>query len=74
MIREVDRFRAINLQIAGFALMAPLGNLVVNFLEIKRTGINEELYRYVGTSIFLLVVGIIFIAIADLILRKGEYK
>ena len=74
MIREVDKFRAMNLQIAGFALMVPLGNLVVNFIDIKKAGIDEELYRYVGISLFLLVIGIIFIAIADFILRRGEHR
>lgn len=74
MISEVDKFRATSLQIAGFSFMVPLGNLIVNLLEFKRTGVDEEFYMYLGTSIFLLVVGIILIAIADFILRKGESR
>lgn len=54
--------------------MVPTGNLIVNLLEIKRIGLNEEFYRYLGISILLLIVGIMFIAIADLLLRKREYK
>ena len=71
-MQEVDKFRATTLQIAGFAFMTPLGNLAVNFLDFRKLVWDEISYCYVSISIVLVVIGIIFIGIGDLILRKSR--
>lgn len=73
MVSEVDKHRAVTIQIAGFALMTPLGNLVVNPLELDlfKFGLLFFLF-YVLLTLFLFYCGMICLIRSQEILKEGE--
>ena len=71
-MRDVDKYRATSLQIAGFAMMAPLGNLVVHFLETNPIKAGQLFYLYLSGSILLVFFGIILIMLGDFLLNRGS--
>jgi uncharacterized membrane protein YgaE (UPF0421/DUF939 family) len=72
MISEVDKHRASTLQVAGFGLMAPLGNLFVNFLNYNFLNMGIKLLIFIPVAFFLFYLGIICLARSQEILEEME--
>ena len=75
MISEVDKHRALTIQIAGFALMTPFGNLVVNALglDLFKFGLLFFLF-YVLLAFLLFYCGMICLIRSQQILEEGENR
>lgn len=74
MINEIDKHRAITIQVAGFALMTPLGNFIVNFLNYRLTLLGIKLMIYIPIALFLFYLGMICLGRSQEILEEGENK
>lgn len=74
MISEVDKHRALTIQIVGFALMTPLGNFIVNFLNYRLTLLGIKLIFYMPIALFLFYLGMICLVRSQEILEEGKNK
>ncbi len=61
MIFEENKYRAEVFKIAGFALLTPLGRLVLSFIEHGLPAIADNCPMNIITAGILFVLGIIFI-------------
>ena len=52
-------YKAEVFKIAGFALMTPIGRLILEFPNIKLTSLNIQFFFYVLIAILLFCLGII---------------
>lgn len=75
MISEVDKHRAITIQVAGFALMTPLGNLAVNVLgfDLFKFGFLFLIF-YISLTLMLFYLGMICLARSQEILEERRNK
>lgn len=63
MTTDVQKYRATMFQIAGFALISPIGKIVLNALDFTFSDIfSIKFFAYLFFTLFLLVIGIIFIS------------
>ena len=63
---EAKKYRAQTYQIAGFAMMTPLGSLVLRIF-------NEEIKELTPSFVILLVIAIILFLIGIMIIYMGEF-
>ena len=61
MLRDRQKYRANMFQIGGFALMAPSGNLVINFMSIKFFCFEFKFLFYLLIIALLFCIGVIFL-------------
>ncbi len=57
---EIKKYKATSIQIAGFSLMVPFGNLIINLLQLK--DFNLFFFIYTVFSLALLAFGIILVS------------
>ena len=75
MISEVDKHRSSTIQVVGFALMTPFGNLVVNVLgpDLFKFGILFLLF-YILLALLFFCCGMICLVRSQEILEEGENR
>ena len=73
MVPETDKYRANIIQISGFALMAPFGNLILNIfgVDLFKFGIILLLF-YVLVSLVLFYYGVICLLRSFEIIKEKE--
>ena len=60
MINE-EEYLAEVYKIAGFALMSPMGKLILSIPDISADSLNYQFLIYIGLSIVLFLIGFIMI-------------
>lgn len=62
MADDVQKYRAITFQAAGFALMTPLARIVLELEYLRLNALGLQFFLYVFLALFLFFSGIILIA------------
>ena len=71
---DLDKYRAQNLQIAGFCLMSPLGKLILNVPEYKLGDIDLKFVIYFIVALMFFCFGIICVFRGEIHLEKERVK
>lgn len=71
MAKDIEKYKAQNLQIAGFAMLSPSAKLLLNLPYIEFKDINIRAFIYFLISVLLFMGGITFI-FRGMILLKEE--
>ena len=70
MITDLDKYRAQCLQISGFCLMSPFGNLILNAPEYNTGNLNLFFFAYIMVTFILFCSGIICVARGEIHLER----
>ena len=62
MTEEIKKYKATSIQIAGFSMMAPIGNLIINILQLQNLNLNLFFLFYLVFCLGLLLFGIILVS------------
>ena len=75
MVSEADKHRAITIQIAGFALMTPFGNIILNIYGYELFKYGLVIFSlYLLFTLFLFYLGIICLLRSIEILMESEKR
>ncbi len=75
MVSEVDKHRAITIQITGFALMSPFGNIILNIYGYELLKYGLIIFSlYLIFTLLLFYCGIIFVLRSIEILMESEKR
>ena len=74
MASELDKYRAQNLQIAGFCLMSPFGKIILNVPRYESSDINLKFAIYFIVALILFCFGIICVFRGEIHLEKERLK
>lgn len=74
MVSDLDKYRAQNLQVAGFCFMTPLGRLILNVPEYESDALNLKWFLYSVFAILLFIVGIIVMVRGEVHLEERKQK
>lgn len=70
VITEADKYRATSFQVGSFALMTPLGRLILDLRDFTLYDLNIMFLLYVLLSLFFFYAGIILLVRGLEILEK----
>jgi len=70
MAKDIEKYKAQNLQIAGFAMLSPLAKFLLALPYIELKDISIRVIIYFAICILLFIAGIIFISRGVVLLRE----
>ena len=70
--KDIEKYKAQNLQIAGFAMLSPLAKLLLTLPYIEFKNINIRTFIYFIISLLLFIIGITFIFRGVVLLKEDR--